>query len=188
MLTGQSQAAPEPDQKKSENDEDETRAFAASSLAQLLTKDSSAAVGVRAVLHIATLRGHAWWQTWAYLQLSDLKIGTEGVHGARQMLADAFGKGNRERDAVFNNVWADLMVSRQFDDADLFHATSIDQVESDLHILDDRLSAGEEERSLETDHTWMVRITAHLKNRAQTYLTAVESGLPPPIPGSQKAT
>lgn len=186
MLTRKVPPTPEPEQGRLGDSDDETRQFAATSLAQLLTKESSAAAGVRAVLHIATLRSDAWWQTWAYLQLSDLKVGKEGVHGARQMLDDAFGEGSRERDSVLDDVWDDLMVSRQFVTADLFHATSIDQIESDLRILDSRLSAGDAERGLQTDHAWMVRITAHLKNRAQTYLTAIKSGLPLPIPGSPR--
>lgn len=165
-------------------DYDEVKQLATYSLGQLLQKEASAALGVRAVYRCATLKRHTRWQMWAFLQLYDLKASDkEALVEAKLLFEEAFPKDEDQatRDNVIENVVNSYLKDRRNLAGDKFLTSSIDHVEALYKVEEECLLREPRPHALDR-LARLIRIIVNTKNNAQNYLMSLERGGEPPKP------
>jgi hypothetical protein len=154
---------------------EESRHIAAFGLGQLLQKDSSVESGVRTVLRIATIRGHLWWQAWAFIQLTDF-YEPDAMDNVSHRIESAFPDGERRSDLLDSAMKA-VRRTRQVDSSNppKYYLADIADLERDLPIFEARLLQKiSVNRFAQRD---MRRtILNRVKNSVQAYLMAIENG------------
>jgi hypothetical protein len=154
---------------------EEARNIAAFSLGQLLQKDSSVESGLRAMLRIATMRGHLWWQAWAFMQLTNF-YEPDAMDGVHLLIESAFPDAER-RSGLLESAMASVRETRIVGASDppKYYLADVGDLERDLPIFEARLLRKiTVERSAQRD---MRRtILNRIKNRVQIYLMAIENG------------
>ena len=153
----------------------EARHIAVYSLGQLLQKDSSVEAGVRAVLRIATMLRHSWWQTWAFIQLTDF-YEPDAMDAADRLVEAAFPEADRRRD-LLESAMANVRATRRVElsEPPEYYLADISDLERDLPIFEARLMkkiSVERFRQRDTRRAILNRV----KNRVQIYLMAIENG------------
>lgn len=154
----------------------ESRHIAAFALGQLLMNDRSAEAAVRAVLRVATLRDHAWWQFWAFLQLNDTYEQDE-LAGAHRLIGRALPEATR-RDDILESAKEDVLWTRRTGIEENEHyLADIGDVERDLTMYDTDLGRAIDVSRL-AQRDMRHRIVNRVKNRAQEYLMLIETNRP----------
>ncbi|MGA3037446.1 MAG: hypothetical protein ABSE64_08145 [Vulcanimicrobiaceae bacterium] len=158
--------------------------IAAFALGQLLQKDSSVEAGVRAVLHVATLRRQTWWQAWSYLQLTNIyePFEPDALEDAHRLMQRAFPDAARRND-ILENAFAHYKSTRSIDaNPGTYMLADIGDLESDLPIYE---AALRKKINIERFQQRDIRrsILNRVKNQVQIYLMAVESGATIPMLG-----
>jgi hypothetical protein len=147
------------------------------SLGRLIHGGATVESSVRAALRIAMHRQHVWWQCWCYLQLLDASLDKDGidhtdtVHRDRmhELLHDAFPEDPNQQEAVFQSVLDDTIATKSFAEDSMF---TVDVATLERTLLDPNIV-----------HEPIHRILNRITNRVQSYLMAVERGIPPPTFG-----
>ncbi len=149
----------------------ELRQLAQYSLGALIAKKSSVESGVREVLRIATAKGHAVWQAWAMLQLTDM-FEDDGLGYAREAISNAFPEAVRQ-DTVLHKALEQYNATRLAPD-DTTYRADIGDIEHDLIIFQAHLRQKiTTTRYAQRDR--LRRIVNKVKNQAQDYLITIEN-------------
>lgn len=157
-------------------DYDESKGIASFALSQLLQKDSSVESAVRAVLRVAALRGHSWWEVWANLQLVTIGEDKNGMRKALDELGRKFPS-IAQRDQIFDDAAKDLKHCRTDEDGQIF-TEGVGQIERRLSIREQRQALGVDE--VRASDNSIREALFRIKNRAQLYLQSVECGADAP--------
>jgi hypothetical protein len=159
-------------------DKDEIVSMASFALGNVIYGGGSVETAVRAVLRIAALQHHTWWQLWAYTQLNENGDDQTTSAMARESLARAFPlemDGEKLLEAV----------EQQHNDI----------IESAVEDVTETRILGEERDRVLTHSVAEIEYLARenkdqssrfvltrIKNRALAYLMSVESKQSPPTP------
>lgn len=159
---------------------EEIESQASFALGSLIYGGASVEACVRAVLRIATLKGHSWWQAWAQVQLMRTSSADNDPHSLKRMhrILEGSLPHEQQRNETIDSVLDDYSATRSYSqkngegkDETRFTAGSVSDLENEVSA-DPASNLSDSYRDLLT----------RIKNRAQYYLTQIEGAREPRPP------